>query len=83
MRWYTGNYHIAVLRRGHIFRVAEGKDGRAAAYEELKSAFKSILDASETLVPSIASLTAKERDFWARVSLLRAQSGTGGATNGF
>ena len=62
--------HIAVLRRGHIFKVMlqDENNGKDVPFEELKATFEAIVAQVEDdgVWPGI--LTTDERDSWAQVS---------------
>ncbi|PKX94848.1 choline/carnitine O-acyltransferase [Aspergillus novofumigatus IBT 16806] len=65
MMRYSGVEHIAVLRRGHLFRVSLREGDDIASYPKLKATYQAILDLSleERLWTGI--LTTDNRDSWA------------------
>jgi len=60
------NYLIA-LRHGHFFKIRLLNEEGDRSFRRLKVAFEHILAVSETSRPSLAALTADERDSWAEV----------------
>ncbi|RYO87181.1 hypothetical protein DL766_003981 [Monosporascus sp. MC13-8B] len=62
---YPGNEHVAVLRRGHLFKVPllEGDD--IVSYQKLKATFKAILDLVLEEKHWTGILTTDNRDNWA------------------
>lgn len=64
---YPGNNYLVALRRGHIFKVMLTKGGESATFASLKTTFEAILKNSDERVPAIATLTADERNSWARL----------------
>ena len=61
------NSHIVVLRHGHVFRV-ELRDGeKDTSFAKLHNIFQEILDTSGQQLSSVATLTADDRDNWAKV----------------
>lgn len=65
MRKFPGNDYLVALRRGHVFKVFP-KGEPEKSYLGLKDAFEAILHGSSQSIPSIATLTADERDSWAK-----------------
>ncbi|KAI4151954.1 MAG: hypothetical protein LQ340_003186 [Diploschistes diacapsis] len=57
--------HIIVLRNGHIFRVV--LDRALSSPSDLEAQFENILNASNSVVPSLATLTADGRESWAGI----------------
>jgi acyl carrier protein len=68
MRNTPRNDYLVALRHGHMFRIdlCEG-DGGAVPWWKLKEIFQSLLDHSAKVLPSVAALTADERNSWAEV----------------
>ena len=64
---FAGNDFLVVLRRGHIFKITLKKEGDNVSYTTLKMAFQEILDRASSNKASVASLTADERNSWAKV----------------
>lgn len=64
---YAGNDYLVALRRGHIFKVALTETKKCASHASLKATFQAILDNSEKTLPSVATLSADERDAWAEL----------------
>ncbi|GKT66740.1 mycocerosic acid synthase [Colletotrichum tofieldiae] len=62
---YPGNEHVAVLRKGHLFKVPllEGDD--IVSYQKLKATFKAILDQALDEKYWTGTLTTDNRDNWA------------------
>ena len=69
IRKYPGNNYIMALRHGHIFKINMEVDGEMPSLLRLKAAFSAIIIHSED-IPSIATLTADDRDSWAEVCLM-------------
>jgi len=67
MERYAPNQTVAVLRRGHVFQIslpAADPLDLTAVY----ATYIEIIKSSNKVVPSICTLTADERDSWAKVS---------------
>ena len=67
MMKYPGNEHVAVLRRGHLFKVQllEGDD--IVSYQKLRTTYQAILDLSLEEKDWTGMLTTDNRDTWASV----------------
>ena len=63
-----GHNHVIALRHGHIFRISLRRGSDSVPYWKMKAAFEYVLANSRDQRPSIATLTADERDSWAKVS---------------
>ncbi|KAF2464811.1 uncharacterized protein BDR25DRAFT_380712 [Lindgomyces ingoldianus] len=75
MRKFPCNDHAIVLRRGWIFQISLIENGSPVSWEQLEEIYSSIIDESSDTNPSLASLTADDRDSWARNrELLRGAS---------
>ncbi|KAL2209750.1 beta-ketoacyl synthase domain-containing protein [Sarocladium strictum] len=64
---YPGSEHIAVLRKGRLFKVPVQRDGKVLTYPELRSTFQAVIDFvgdDEGLWTGI--LTADNRVTWAQ-----------------
>jgi acyl carrier protein len=59
--------YIVVLRNGHFFQVFLSSSEGILSYLELKETFRAILKESTTPILSLGTLTADDRDSWARV----------------
>ena len=68
MQKYPGNDFLMVLRRGHIFKVSLTENGKRVTSQSLQNTFIAILDQACTTKISVATLTADDRDSWAKVS---------------
>ena len=77
MQKYPGNDYFVALRQGHVFKVLLKDGSEPASFLKLKATFDAILDSPEQDLLSVASLTAEERNAWAKV--LRNNSHTDGA----
>lgn len=66
---YAGENHIAVLRKGHLFRVELLEEGQILSHEKLKATFQAILDLDIKDPIWAGALTTDDRDSWATVSL--------------
>lgn len=64
---YPGNDYLVALRRGYVFKVALSSRAKPASYNSLRASFRAILDRSEERVPAVATLTADQRDTWAKL----------------
>lgn len=64
---YPGNNYLVALRRGHIFKVMLTSEEGSASYTSLKTTFEAILNSSDERQPTIATLSADERNSWARL----------------
>ncbi|KAH6652982.1 putative polyketide synthase [Truncatella angustata] len=58
---------IAVLRRGHVFKVPLRDDGVAISYAKLKATFEAIIDHSEVQELWTGILTTDLRGSWAKI----------------
>ena len=58
----SGSNNLIVLRRGHIFEIKVDKDLEGLTCPRLERVFERILRESENTTPSVASLTADNRD---------------------
>ena len=67
MKQYPGNDHIVALRHGRFYKIKLPKELGSSTYERLRETFQCILDADGDSGPSVASLTADDRDHWAKV----------------
>lgn len=67
IRKHDRNEYLIVLRRGHAFKIALEQESHPVALAKLRVAFDDILDLSSQILPSIATLTADERDSWAEI----------------
>lgn len=63
-----GHDYIVALRHGHLFKISLKTGSDNVPYWTLKAAFEYVLASSKDQRPSIATLTADERDSWAKVS---------------
>ncbi|KAJ4009092.1 hypothetical protein NW752_009387 [Fusarium irregulare] len=64
MMKYPGNEYVAVLRRGHLFKVSLEQQGMAVSYDMLKATYQSILDLDLTDKCWAGMLTTDNRDSW-------------------
>lgn len=64
---YLENEYFVALRRGHFFKVKLSKAGDLTSYMSLTNTFQKILDSAKESLPSVAALSADERDSWAKV----------------
>jgi hypothetical protein len=71
MERYPGMEHVAVLRRGHLFRVSLLDGDDMVSYSKLKATYQAILDLSLEEKHWKGILTTDNRDSWAIVSLGR------------
>ena len=68
MMRYDGCDHIAVLRRGHVFKVMLQDQGEDLPFEKLKATFEAIVAQVEDNGVWTGILTTDERNSWAMVS---------------
>ena len=68
MRRYPGHNYLIALRHGHIYKIQLENSSGNIPRSRLKAAFRHVLANSEKRQPSLTTLTADERDSWARVS---------------
>ncbi|KAI1842497.1 hypothetical protein JX266_011251 [Neoarthrinium moseri] len=61
---YPGNEHVAVLRRGHLFKVPLVDEGEIASYEDLRSTYQKIVDLDLDEKQWTGLLTTDDRDTW-------------------
>lgn len=64
-----GHNHIIVLLHGHFFRIPLKSGSNNLPYWRLKAAFEQIIVSSKDRRPSVATLTADERNTWAKVRI--------------
>ena len=69
MRSYPGNEHVAVLRRGHLFKVRLLEGDRIVSYQTLRTTYQAIIDLTLEEKYWTGMLTTDNRDNWATVSL--------------
>ena len=74
VRKYPGSEFMVVLRRGHIFRVDLFKDDERVTVEALEVVFDEILEQADEHKTLPATLTAGDRDGWAKVRLSLIQT---------
>ena len=60
--------HVIALRHGHIFKISLKRGLDSVPYWDIKAAFEYVLANSRDRRPAVATLTADERDSWAKVS---------------
>lgn len=77
---YPGNDYLVALRRGHIFKVFLTESEKPASFTRLHATFQAVLDDSTDRLPSVATLSADERDSWAK--LREMVKSTGQANDG-
>ena len=65
MKKHERNKYLVILRRGHAFKIALEQESQPVTLAKLRDAFDEILDLSSQMLPSIATLTADDRDSWA------------------
>lgn len=66
---YPGREYVAVLRRGHLFRLSLLDGDDMVSYSKLKATYQAILDLSLEEKHWTGILTTDNRDSWAVVSL--------------
>lgn len=59
------NNYVVVLRRGHAFKILLEHNSHPVSRAKLRDAFEKTLSLSSQMLPSVATLTADERDSWA------------------
>lgn len=64
---FPGHDHMIALRHGHIFKIPLKSGSDNVSYRRLKTAFEQVLASSRDRRPSVATLTADERNSWAKV----------------
>ena len=67
MRRYPGNDYLVALRHGRFYKIKLTNEPRSSKYARLREIFQNILTMEGDSAPSIASLTADDRDRWAKV----------------
>ncbi|MCJ1404087.1 hypothetical protein MMC11_007312 [Xylographa trunciseda] len=81
MHKYPGNDYLVALRRGHIFKVSLTEGNVNVPILRLKAVFQTILSLSDQALPSVATLSADERDSWAQVrDLVRSTNSVNSVT---
>ena len=68
MRRFPGNDFIVVMRHDHYFKVNLESESQGLSYGTLLATFQAILEKTLPEAPSVAALTAANRDTWAQVS---------------
>jgi hypothetical protein len=68
MMKYPGNEYVAVLRRGHLFKVQLPEDADVA-FDKMKATFQAIIDLDLPEKSWAGILTTDNRDSWGSVSL--------------
>ena len=64
---HDSNNYLVALRRGHVFKVALEHEHRPISRAKLQVTFGEILNRPLQELPSVATLTADERDSWAEL----------------
>ena len=72
MQKSPGNNFLVALRRGHLVQMHLEENGQQLAQTRLKKMFQLVLDCTEAELPSVATLTAGERNWWAEVCIYHA-----------
>lgn len=67
MRRHVSNRTVAVLQRGHVFRLEFPDADQPLHLQAVQTAYDQILRTSDESGPSVCTLTADERDSWATV----------------
>lgn len=67
MENYAPNQRVAILRRGHVFHLVLPGPDTPLDLSAVYATYEEVLRASEKPRPSIGTLTADERDSWAKV----------------
>ena len=67
MQKSPGNNFLVALRRGHLVQMHLEENGQQLAQTRLKTMFQLVLECTEAELPSVATLTAGERNWWAEV----------------
>ncbi|KAK3174022.1 putative PKS/NRPS-like protein biosynthetic cluster [Lepraria neglecta] len=67
IRKHERNRYLIVLRRGHAFKIALEQESQPVTRAKLRAAIDEILHISSQMLPSIATLTADDRDSWAEL----------------
>ena len=70
MHKFPSHDYLVAMRHGHFFKIALKKGQERVSYLNLKATFQAILDRGLEYGPSIAALTADDRDSWAKVTNL-------------
>ncbi|KAF5577038.1 polyketide synthase [Fusarium pseudocircinatum] len=79
MMKYSGNEYVAVLRKGHLFKVPLKQEATTVSYDMLKATYQAILDLDVQDRSWAGMLTTDNRDSWGlnRQKLLSLDSGNG------
>ncbi len=64
---FPGNDYLVALRHGHYYTIMLGDGESRVSLAKLESKFQGILEKDHEYAPSIASLTACDRNEWAKV----------------
>ncbi|KAH8815991.1 Choline/Carnitine o-acyltransferase-domain-containing protein [Xylogone sp. PMI_703] len=67
MAKFPGNDYVAVLHRGHIFKIMLKSGDEAVSFEQLVKIFQAILDRDDTSENWTSILTADNRTKWAEI----------------
>ena len=65
---FPGNKYSVALRHGHYYKISLQSENQPVPLADLEAIFKIILNRQGGSTPSIAALTACDRDHWAKVS---------------
>ncbi|KAL8902296.1 MAG: hypothetical protein Q9207_004780 [Kuettlingeria erythrocarpa] len=63
---HPGNDYLVAMRKGHLFKIPLMEAGRPIPSTTLASAFNRVLTMSTAALPSAATLTADDRNSWAK-----------------
>ncbi len=64
---YPGNNYLVALRHGHVFKIILEEDGGVTSHSTLKRKFEAVLEYSMEKMQSLATLTADDRNSWAKL----------------
>ncbi|KAH9863177.1 hypothetical protein IAQ61_009454 [Plenodomus lingam] len=67
MMRYPGKEHVAVLRRGHLFKVSLKEGDDIVSYQKLKTTYQSIIDLNLEEKMWTGILTTDNRDSWGTI----------------
>lgn len=62
IRKHESNGHMVVLRRGHVLKIALEQESQVVTRAQLRNAVEETLGLSSQTLPSVAALTADERN---------------------
>ena len=65
---FPGNDYLVALRRGHFYKITVSFEASSVSYSMLLETFQKVLEEDKDIAPCVATLTADDRNCWAKVN---------------